>query len=65
MDCLGDALSMGRLPLDPALVCQRVSAGPGDLAVGEGQLASVGERDERGAPRGFIPAKAGLTEGFS
>ena len=64
MDCLGDALSMGRLPLDPALVCQWVSAGPRQPAVGEGQLASVGERDERGAPRGFIPAPAGLAAIF-
>ena len=53
---------MGRLPLDPALVGQWVSAGPRQLAVGEGQLASFGERDERGEPRGFIPAQAGLVE---
>ena len=61
MDYLGDALSMGRLPLDPALVGQRVAPGPRQLAVGERLLASFGERDERGAPRGFIPAPAGLT----
>ena len=62
MDCLGDALSMGRLPLDPSLVGQWVSAGPRQLSVGEGQLASFGERGE---PRGFIPAPAGLAALFS
>ena len=33
--------------LDPALVGQRVSAGPGELAVGEGQFARLRQRDER------------------
>ena len=60
MDCLGDALSMGRRPLDPSLVGQRVAARAGELTVGERLLASFGERDERGAPRGFIPAPAAL-----
>ena len=45
--------------LDPAFVGQRVSAGPRQLAVGERFLANLGKRDERGAPRGFIPAPAG------
>ena len=34
--------------LDAALVGQRVTSGPRQLAVGEGLLAGVGERDERG-----------------
>ena len=51
--------------LDPAFVGQRVSAGPRQLAVGERLLANLGKRDERGAPRGFIPAPAGLAVGFS
>ena len=38
----------GENTLDPALVGQRVTAGPRRLAVGEGLLASFGERDERG-----------------
>ena len=45
--------------LDAALVGQRGTAGPRRLAVGEDLLASFGERDERGAPRGFIPSPAG------
>ena len=48
-------------PLDTALVGQWVSAGPRQLAVGEGLLANFGERDERGAPRGFILAPAWQT----
>ena len=34
--------------LDPSLVGQRVTAGPRQLAVGEGLLTGFGERDERG-----------------
>ena len=45
--------------LDAAFVGQRVSAGPGELAVGEGQFAGFGQRDERGgAESEFAPSSA-------
>ena len=48
-----------------ALLGQGVATGPRQLAVGEGLLAGVGERDERGAPRGSSPAPATLAADFS
>ena len=45
--------------LDAALVGQGVAAGPRQLAVGEGQLAGFGERDERdGAESEFAASSA-------
>ena len=40
------------------LVGQRVSAGPRQLAVGEGQFAGFGERDERGGAESEFAAAA-------
>ena len=42
--------------LDSALVGQGVAARPGQLAVGEGQLAGFGQRDERDTPESHLAA---------
>ena len=48
----------GGNPLDPAFFGQRVSAGPRQLAVGEGQFAGVGEQDERNGAESELATSA-------
>ena len=44
--------------LDPTLFGQRVSAGSGELAVGERQFAGIGDRDEPGGAESEFAASS-------
>ena len=56
-DALG-GLGEGGHAVGAALLCEGVAPGAGELAVGQGQLARLGERDERGGAESELAAAA-------